>query len=321
MKKTVILISLVILVAGCIGGQQPARVDQNNGLVINSFVATPSQLFSDDAGGVLFELEAENVGGTDAKNVKIDILGVEGQWRDSQGNVLTSSLTKDVGTMRAPVPERNIPGKVIDETFNIRPPELRQGISPLVGLDARVTYDYSTSGYIDVVLISDQQFQQLRITKQPLPTPVTVVNSAGPIHMTVSPRYAAPVVVDTSLSDPQTQTIRIELTNVGSGFPITEEDQTIGAGGRIIGTIDLLGPNGVQFSDCLNEGGGTSIDLNNVDLRIRETNSVPISCTISIDPNVLSQAKPMDHVKLIFDLQYTYFVSASQKVQVIGRSP
>jgi hypothetical protein len=318
MNKSVYLVALVILAAGCIGGQQ-ATVDQNNGLVINSFTANPSQLFDNDPGGVLLEIEVENVGGTDAKNVLIDILGVEGQWRDSQNNILTDTLTKDIGTMKAPLPERNIPGKLINELFTIRPPDIGQGISPLIPIEARVTYDYSTSGFIDMLMMSEQKYQESLITKESIPAAVQIQNSAGPIHMTVPPKYNVPILVDTTSSDTQKQSLKIEFVNVGRGFPITEEDQTIGAGGRILGTIELFGPSGVEFSDCLNMGGGTAIDLSDVDLRIRETNSVPIACEISVDPSILSTARPTEHIKLIFNLEYRYFVSATQAVQVIGK--
>jgi hypothetical protein len=319
MNKSVYLIFLVAVAAGCIGGTQTATVDPSNGLVINSFSATPSQLFDNDPAGVLLEIEVENVGGTDARNVMIDVLGVEGQWRDSQGNVLTDTLTKDIGTMRRPIPERNLPGKIVNELFTIRPPDIGQGVSPSISIEGRVTYDYNTSGFIDLLIMSEQKFQESQITGQPLPVPVTVQNSAGPIHMTVPARFVTPLIVDTNVFDDQRQTVRIELVNVGRGFPITPETQAIGAGGRILGTIELLGPNGVEFSDCLNLGGGTLIDLGDVDLRIRETNSVPIACELSIDPSILSQTRPTERVKLIFNLEYTYFVSAAQAVQVIGR--
>ena len=106
MKKYLFLTLLVIVAAGCVGNKS-ATVDASNGLVINSFSVNPGQVFDNDPGGVLLEVEVENVGGTDAHNVQMDLLGVEGQWRDAQGNILTDTLTKDLGTMRRPIPERN----------------------------------------------------------------------------------------------------------------------------------------------------------------------------------------------------------------------
>lgn len=312
------LVMLLVFTAGCIGGTQTATIDPSNGLVINSFSATPSELRDNDPAGVLLEIEIENVGGTDARNVLVDILGVEGQWRDSQGNVLTDTLTKDLGIMRRPIPERDLPGKLVNELFTLRPPDLGQGNTVLIPVDARATFDYNTSGFIDLLIMSDQEFQQRRIRGESVETPVLIQNSAGPIHMTVPPRFNTPIIVDTNVGEAQKQTIRIELTNVGRGFPITEETDVIGAGGRILGTIELLGPSGVEFSDCLNLGGGTIIDLEDVDLRIRETNSVPIACEISVDPDILDQSRPTEHIKLIFNLEYRYFVSSRQSVKVIG---
>src|SRR3989338_6106681 len=99
MKKIIILIIAVILIAGCTGRQ--ISVDSNNGISINRFAASPTEERS--GGLVLFDLEIENVGGTTANNVKADLYNVERQWRNTDGTLVTSTLTK-FGTIKLKPP-------------------------------------------------------------------------------------------------------------------------------------------------------------------------------------------------------------------------
>ncbi len=318
MKKLLLLIIFAVFISGCIGSQ-PINVDANRGLTILGFSANPTDVISGET--VLFDVEVANVGGTTASNAQVDLFNVEDQWRDENQNPIDSTLTKELGTLRPPEPTRNVPGQERLVQYALMTPGIPQGVSPTLRVEARVTYDYNTSGFIDIPAISEDEFRRKGMLKETV-SPPTVINSAGPIHMAMDPKFS-PVRVDTTNvgEDVQTWPLRIILTNVGDGFPITPEDPPaiLGAGGKITGTMQILGP-GAEFSDCLGVTSGTTIDLDSADVvvKLRKDGSVPIACTISIDKNTWNN-RPEDSVKLIFNLFYRYYVSATASVRVTGR--
>jgi len=310
------MVAFVIFIAGCVSNQ-PVSVDQNRGLTITSFEANPTQV--NDGELVLFEVEVANIGGTTARNAQIDFFGIEDQWRTSFGNPVDSTRTKLLRTLRPPEPARNVPGDTQLVQDELMPPDIPQGVTPTLTVEARVSYDYNTSGFIDIPALSEEEARRKEINKQPVSAP-TVVNSAGPIHMSMDTKFS-PIRVDTTGNDDTIWSLRITFTNVGDGFPITTEDDARfrGAGGKLSGTIQLLGP-GAEFSDCLGVTSGTEINLDDADitLRIRQSKTASLACTIRIDRTEWGD-RPEDSIKLIFNLFYRYYVSSRASVTVIGR--
>lgn len=317
-KYIIIALVLTVVVAGCVGSR-PVTVAPNRGVTINNFIATPSQVRSGEL--VLFDLEVENIGGTTARNVQVDLLGVEGQWRDSFGNTIQDTQTKPLGTLRPPLPDRNIPGDFRLTQWDLMTPNIPQGISPTIDVEARVTYDYNTSGYLAVKAISEDEFRRKQIIGEQVANPVLIVNSPGPLHMTIPEINQRALIVDTTTSDAfSTHPFRIEVANVGDGFPITLEDdgRLRGAGGRLRGTIELLGP-GAEFSDCLGATSGRflKIDDAQITLRVRETGSAIIPCTVRIDKSRWG-TRAEDSIQFVFNIFYRYYVKDTQTVSVIG---
>ena len=320
MKVAVILLlAAVVLASGCTNNRA-VNTSDSRGITINSFSASPVKANTGEL--VLFDLEIENIGGTTARNVQANLYGVEGQWKDITGNVIDSTLTKwgDL-TMTPPLPDKNIPGAFRIAQWQIMTPDIPQGITTGIPVEARVTYDYNTSGFLQVKLISQDEWRRKQLISEQVTDPFAISNSAGPLKMSIDQRFQKPIVVDVSSSD-LTYPFRIQIDNVGDGFPITpEDDSTIrGAGGRLQGTIDLLGP-GAQFDECLGITSGTHIDLDDADImvRLREVGhgSVPIACNVKIDKNTWG-SRPEDTMKMIFNIRYRYYVSSSANVVVVG---
>ncbi len=322
MKKAIILLLLVVLVAGCTS-MRPVNTSTSRGVTVTTFFATPIQ--SDTGDLVLFDVEVENIGGTTARNVQVDLYGVEGQWRDRLGNLLDSTLTQwGTTTLKPPRPDRNIPGQIRATQWEIMTPDIPQGLSINHPIEARVSYDYNTSGHLMVKLVSEDEFRRKQVLGETIDTPFEIVNSAGPLHMSIPERYKTPIIIDTQSGDSvETYPFRIQIDNVGDGYPITPEDdgRIRGAGGRLQGTIDLYGP-GVQFDECLGISGGTHIDLDdaNILVRLREIGqgSVPIACNIKIDKSIWG-TRPVDSLQLIFNIRYRYYVDEVANVLVIGQ--
>ena len=319
MKKhyLVFLILAVVFVAGCTG--RPARQDPLRGITINSFTATDSQVRSGEF--VLFDLEVENIGGTTAREVQADLFGVEGQWRDSFGNLIQDTQTRELGTMRAPLPERNIPGDLKIAQWQLQTPRIPQGISPNLQVEARVTYDYNTSGHLAVGAMSEDEFRRRQINNQPPGFIAESVNSQGPINLQVSDKFTRPLIVDTTSDEAfSIHPFRFDFVNVGDGFPITPEDdgRIRGAGGRLSGTIELLGP-GASFEDCLGVHSGNIVNLDDAEItvRLRENNRVPIACSVKIDKSQWNN-RPEDTIQFVFNIFYRYYVPQTVSVNVIG---
>jgi uncharacterized protein YcfL len=326
MKKEAIFILIIaaVLISGC-AQSRPVNSNENRGVTINSFSASPIKVFSGEQ--VLFDAEIENIGGTTATNVRADLYGVEGQWYDSMGNPVDSSLTKLGETrLKPPVPDRNIPGDFRIVQWQLTTPDFPQGISDQnVRVDLRVTYDYNTSGYMNVRLMSLDEWRRRQTNEQDVSNPDVLVNSNGPIKLSLARDYKDSLIIDNSADGEAVQILpfKIQIDNVGDGYPITEEEGgLIGAGGRLGGTIDLYGPAGIEFDECLGVAGGKHIELDdaNIIVRLRESvnhGSVPITCTVRVDKDLWGN-RFNDYVQLIFNLKYKYYVDESVHVIVSG---
>ncbi len=321
-KSLIILLIAVVLVSGCTD-QRPVNSSESRGVTINAFDASPVKAFNGEQ--ILFDLEVENIGGTTARNVQADLFGVEGQWRDSMGNLVDSTLTTwGAITLKPPFAERNIPGDLRIAQWQLTTPDIPQGVTVNLPIEARVTYDYNTSGHLGIKMISQDEFRRKQLLGQDVSNPFEIVNSNGPLKLSIPDRYRNAMVIDTTSSETsEVLPFRIQIDNVGDGFPITPEDdgRIRGAGGRLQGTIDLFGP-GVQFEDCLGITGGTHIDLDdaNILVRLREIGrgSVPIACNVRVDKTSWAN-RAEDTMQFIFNIRYRYYVSQSVSVLVTGQ--
>lgn len=311
MKRSLLLVFAILLVAGCTG-TGTVKVSPN-GISINRFIASPTE---ERTGGiVLFDLEIENVGGTTARNVRVDLFGVEKQWRNTDGSLVTSTLTKfGTVTLKPPNQETQVPGGFKITQWQLMTPDVPQGVAPSLPVEARVSFDYNTSGFLRIPAVSDQELEIRRIKNQPIASP-EIVNSEGPLKITIAERFSRHIIVDTEDPAPgESIPLRIEFTNVGDGFPITE-----GESGKITGTIRLFGP-GAEFEDCLGTRGGTEVNLDNAEIptKLRDTQSVPVACNINIDKAQWG-GRPEDSFTLVFNIFYRYYVRQSVQVKVFGR--
>lgn len=319
MNKFILLgMFAIVFISACTGGQQ-VTVVPTEGVIIKSFEAVPSNVLTGDS--VIFQLEVENVGGTTAENVVAELFGVEGQWRDSSGDVLDDTQADDLGRLRPAIEQRNIPGDFRLAQWQLITPVIPQGLSPDLSVRARVTYDYNTSGLLQITAVSEDEFQRQRILGTVPPAPV-IINSFGPLQLDIptASQFQYIVVDTTSGRDKFDYAFRIVFRNVGGGFPVTDEGGPfIGAGGRLSGTISLLGP-GVEFSDCLGVTSGNEINLDNADIlpRVRENNQADIACTISFDISEWG-SRPTDTVTFVFNIFYTYYAENSVSVKITGR--
>ncbi|MBI2971278.1 MAG: hypothetical protein HYY37_02565 [Candidatus Aenigmarchaeota archaeon] len=323
MHKFALAIVVLVVVAGCTGPRE-TKVDLNNGIIINAFSAFPPQARSGNT--VLFDIDVENVGGTVAGNVEIELIGIQDRWRDTtpKKEPITDTQKKGPFNLRPPSLDQNLPGDFITVQWELTTPRIAQGISPVLPVEARVKYNYNTSGYIDVFALTRKQLELRELANQPITSTIVEVNSPGPLKMTVPDRFkASPFIIDTDdTATIQQQTLMIEFTNVGSGFPITD-----GTAGKLTGLINITGP-GTTFDRCFGKTLATSdtdiigkkaVRLESSDIlpRVREDGKFRIPCIINITKSAWA-TQPEGRISLQFELFYSYFVSEEVAVQVIG---
>ncbi|MBI2579489.1 MAG: hypothetical protein HYW27_01155 [Candidatus Aenigmarchaeota archaeon] len=330
MKFAILAVLALVFVLGCVGGQRSTTVSANEGVRISSFTTTPSviEVFSGDS--VIFDVEAENIGGTDARNVEVTLYGVEGQWRDPSGGGVVSQITsRSFGTLRPPQPERNLPGDFRAAQWEFKTPQIPQGITTPASVEARVTYDYNMNGFLQFTTVNDEEYRRQQITGSTIEPPI-VQNSNGPLKLSVpSTAKSTFIIVDTegASDDPNwyVYPLKIEFQNTGSGFP-TGDPAVSTDEGKLTGTIKILGSN-VEFSNCLGQTSGTTLDLDSavqgtgsdrLTVRLRETQNVPIVCNIKFSKSSW-RSLPTGKVSLVFDINYKYFTKQSVSVNVIGK--
>ena len=143
MKKALVLIALIVLIAGCAGfGQREVTVDANNGLKVNEFSSDFGLIYDNEPTAVY--LEIENVGGTTATNVRAQLYGVNG-W-DS----VLPSREQSIGSLEKPDIATNVAGEFSALQWTIDPPALPEGLKQVFKVSSRTRYDYYTNSISNI---------------------------------------------------------------------------------------------------------------------------------------------------------------------------
>ena len=325
MKKYVLLLLAMVFIAGCIGSR-PVKIEANNGLKITEFSADPPVAEFND--NVLFTVGIENVGGTTAGQVVLNLSGLENIWRRQGGTLLTADdVKRDYGSEKfdPPLPAQNRPGdlKIYAKTF--LPPILPEGVEQDFPVTARVTFKYKTSGSIVIPTISKSLLKIKTDKGEPVDSTPRISNSDGPLKIGLA-KGTVPIVVDEKKGQQQEATFVIEFVNTGDGFPLT------GLAGLLEGSITVLGP-GVRFHPAEGCLGFTPSNGNKIDFRIRgtdpeslqkfdllklrSTGRLPLSCTVIIRQTAFTPTTS-GSITFSIEMEYKYFVEKTINVRVIG---
>lgn len=328
MKKSLLLILALVFIAGCIG-QRSVKVEANNGLKIMEFSADPPVAEFND--NVLFTVGIENVGGTTAKNVDVQLFGLKGIWKELGGKeVETAGKIFDNDPFDPPLPAQNRPGDLKFFTKTVLPPELLEGVEQDFPVTAHVTFDYSTTGSIIIPTISKSLFRIKTDKGEAVDSTPKISNSDGPLKISLS-KGTVPIVVDERRGGHQDATFVIEFLNIGDGFPVTEKSVTVNGQPRKIlgiltGSITVSGK-GVFFDpqdSCLSisrTSSDTKVDFTtaNIDLlKLRSDGRLPLSCTLKIDRG---QFTPTTSGIITFsiNMNYKYFIEKTINIHVFGK--
>jgi len=227
MKKLLLPLLIIgaVFVSGCAGiTEQP---DENggggtNGLIISSFSSDAASIPAGDSIELL--LEVENVGGAEATGAEAVLSGVttgtgELDWDCGDED----EITKEFAPRLLP-PEKGIPGDIDSDSWICKSPEGIRSDTPYT-FDVRVTYGYSTDVTAKLNFVKGDYWGSLsQAEKQNLAGGVSYLSqTAGPLSIKLySGSRTRPFII---YEDEETEehTLRIIITNVGSGKPIDYE--------------------------------------------------------------------------------------------------
>jgi len=232
-----------------------------------------------------------------------------------------STYQKDIkywDSMSPPYPERNRAGQAFTTQWELRPPVLPEGVSVPYPVTARISYMYTSTAHMNVKAFNKDYYKILTDSGKPIENPLIIQNShASPIQVVVT-SSTAPIVVNERQPGIELANYRIELQNVGDGWPMATTPG--GESGFMFATLTLNGP-GAFFYDCLGYTSGQEIflqgDIIENIIKLRSDKRAPFGCTIGIDRSQWMDT-PMGTISLTFQIYYRYYIDKEIQVTVKG---
>ncbi|MBS3056197.1 MAG: hypothetical protein J4473_02050 [Candidatus Aenigmarchaeota archaeon] len=296
LRKIIILmiISLLVLTAACTQ-KRPVKIDEDNGLVINSFYSTVLEMDSREQFDVV--MEVENVGGTTANGIEATLSGV---------NWLNDGITPKLMPLLRP-PEKGVPGDFYQVEWPLSAPILKEGITKEFRLIGRAEFEYSSNSITNIQALSKEEFRRRAIKQQTIEQTLDTTNTMGPLKVAISGK--TPIIVE-SEDKFNRYSYRITITNVGEGVPITVDNKD----GVLNGDMKVSGP--ATISECFGQnGGGKTIRF---EVTLRQGESATKSCVLTISKGTWGN-KFEDVVTMEFSFNYHYYVTKELSIVVHGR--
>jgi len=308
-KTGLILLTLIVVVSGCAdnSNQSDVTVSQTEGVAIEGFSASPSEIFEGQL--TTLEIQLKNKGGTEAENVVARLFnrGFEGSgtWNiQGEGNNVEDLKNVYFGSLSGPDPQTDAPAISVPRTWNLKAPDLDVAQQVPYDFYTRVFYQYSTTANTDIQVMSNDRYNELGASRsQP-----DLDNSGGPVQIDV--RTRTPVVFTSTGQDTQPVPIRVVVTNEGSGTPFLQsaygeesydvsEDQT----GRV--ELEI-------------KAAGNSVSFDSTEETVRMVNGEGVkSFTMNVDR--VSNQDIQQTVPLTVTANYGYYQDTSTSVTVNGR--
>ncbi|MBI4019645.1 MAG: hypothetical protein HY364_05360 [Candidatus Aenigmarchaeota archaeon] len=309
--SVIAVLGIVLLVAGCTGTSRPVTVDANEGLQIKEFLPDRSDIFSSET--IILDMEVENVGGTAAENVVAKLFGGISGWTGDAAAEKTMGRGSS-NALSAPSADRNIPGDFNRKSWNVKAPDLAQGLIQTYDLGMRVRYDYTTTSITSIDIISYDQFDLLRRQGSFVQDLTVTKNSYAPIKIALEGR--APMRPDSPGGGVE-ESLILTISNVGSGVPFRDTGSandfpTQTSLGRITFLIETSKGNDVLRCDT---GDGSLVNTGTVTLR-RGVEEVRIPCILKIDATKISAGVPKETMSATITAGYSYAIDGVVPVKV-----
>jgi len=287
----------VVIVSGCIGG---SVVSTGNGIVIEDFKPTLSEIYSEQEINLL--LRIENQGEARAEDIEAKIFGISTDEWD------VFDEEKDLDDLLGVDPVNNVPGGTRQAQWTqLEAPELMTGQSHTYTPKVRVSYDYSTSAQKPITIVDKTEMTRLIQEGQSIPTGVTEY-TAGPIAVDIK-------TGDFALSDTDSDysfNLYIRLTNLwwGSNGRVESEDSSFGdSSDQYPLEMMITLPDELDFASWADECSSSWEDITMWDGQTTE-----ITCELEVDdaPDIMTEGL------IRVDLRYRFSVDASTTIKVTG---
>ncbi len=293
----------VMLVSGCtVPGLSSAG--GGSGITIEALETDFSQIFEGE--NAQLQLKISNTGSVDAKDVEVEIFGMEGwTWQDkAKGSTCKPTVGATVGdkwNLLAPDEARGTSGGSKSCIYNYKSPSgLAKGLSMSYNPIARVRYKYNTNTIKSITLLSSAEARRIEQQGGALPSE-TVSTTKSPVSVDIATK--GPIrVFQAGLEFP----LEITIRNTGGGVVSTTKDSK--NWNRIKVYINKLS-GGLSSTDCPEELAKART------MTLFKGQSNTITCTVKVDtaPTVPKQVQITANAE-----DYYYFIEKSTRLTVTG---
>ncbi|MBI4017636.1 MAG: hypothetical protein HY366_01675 [Candidatus Aenigmarchaeota archaeon] len=302
----------VLLVSGCVGGGGSKTTGPNDfGVVIKSFSPDIQELESKDR--FTLSMQLENNGGSDAKDVAAFLFGIPiGTGSDAFAIVSGLNPQTVAVTLRAPDESAKLPGDIADASWDLRAPDLPEGISLPYEARARLMYRYKTAATTTVSALTTAENRRLRERNEPIPSQTETVVSKGPLGVTIT--ASAPVIIR---DDTDRLRLRVNAEIIQSGSIFDPDYGGYKQGGANPGSVPQDNLDKIRVRLFAPDVTATNEEcaLLNADTTLSLRGGTSLSFSCELKPSAFVGRKD---IPVRVELTYNFLTDASTTINVIG---
>ena len=161
-------------------------------------------------------LDVENTGGSEAADVVAFLHGIPIGTGDDSFKLTSGANPRTLTVSLSPPDERsNLRGDIESTDWDMRAPDLPEGITQPYEARARLLYRYKTTASTTVTALTSDEHRRLRERGDTIPSQTDTIVTKGPLVATIDAR--APVVIEDD-TDRIRLIVNIEVLQSGSVF-------------------------------------------------------------------------------------------------------
>lgn len=300
-NSALILLMVIAVASGCAQGDtdEGVTIEQEAGVNIESFTATPSEIYEGQP--VTLDLQLNNKGGSEARDVEAKLYNVAFEGTRSW-SIQSGAQEMEYNNLRSANPDTETPSRSVSQVWTLEAPEIDGDRRIPYNFNTRVFYKYKTNSVTDITVMSGQQFRNSDEAKER----PTLDNSGGPIQMEV--RTRSPVVFYEGADD-TTSNFCVIVKNVGDGTPfVSSADYSDAASSENERKVEVS----VQSS-------GTQVSFDEESKTVDIIGKEGQAC-FTMNAESISGSEIQQRVPITIDADYGYYVDSSESLTVRGRS-
>jgi len=321
------VIAVLVAASGCtipgLGGGGATGI--GNGIVIQDFSPDFASVQSGD--DVQVQVKVQNLGEVKAFNTVAELTGIDvSAWGGGFG-AYSSSAAANLGDLLPFDKEKNTPGAVRTNIWQLKAPSQSKGINtPYIPI-VKVSYDYKTSAQKLITIVDENELRRiLQVGTGTLPSETSTA-SAGPLSVEITTgAYEKSTAQQFGFGD-NLFPVQIKITNTGGGVVVPPGTGTSFYGGGFstsyFGTIQnypvgikITPPEGTSFAFGSGFNSVDDCSTGTVTKDMWKGKELIITCELTINsPPTYKESRP-----ILVDAFYRYQSEASTSIQVFGTS-